>query len=518
MAAYSQPLTVFFTLILVGVNASATVFYVDINNASPTPPYADWSAAATNIQDAIDVASAGDFILVSNGTYNAGGRAVYGLATNRVTVDKPVTVQSVNGPGTTTIAGFTSAASSPPSGIRCVYLTNGASLIGFTLTNGCSRNTGDRSQEQSGGGIWCEAGGAVVSNCVLAGNSGTWYGGGAYRGTLFDCTLTNNIAGFGGGGCSNTMIRCALIRNSCSYNNLNSGGGAYSCTLSNCLVVGNQALGGGSFGGGVYASTLSGCVISNNLAANGGGAYSSFINGSLISSNRASSVGGGACSGTLTNCLVVLNSAPTGGGVYTFNDDHLYNCTIVSNTASSFRGGVNEGVVLNCIIYYNSAPSAPNGSPLSVFNCCMTPLQPGRGNFTNAPLFVDPASTPASVISYAWLQQYGLPTDGSADYSDPDGDSLNNWQEWRTGTDPTNGLSVLRLLSATAAAPGVAVTWQSVSGKTYVVERASHLGTQPDFLPLATNIVGRVNTNATTYMDTNTSAFSLDLFYRVGVQ
>ncbi len=48
-----------------------------------------------------------------------------------------------------------------------------------------------------------------------------------------------------------------------------------------------------------------------------------------------------------------------------------------------------------------------------------------------------------SQISYAWLQQYGLPINANTDSSDPDGDGLTNWQEWRCLTDPTNALSAV---------------------------------------------------------------------------
>jgi len=82
---------------------------------------------------------------------------------------------------------------------------------------------------------------------------------------------------------------------------------------------------------------------------------------------------------------------------------------------------------------------------------------------------------PASVLSYAWAQQYGLATDGLADFVDSDGDGFNNWQEWRAGTVPTDSASALRLASPTSALTSLSISWQSVTNRTYWLERATNL-------------------------------------------
>ena len=123
--------------------------------------------------------------------------------------------------------------------------------------------------------------------------------------------------------------------------------------------------------------------------------------------------------------------------------------------------------------------------------------------------------SPQSIISYAWLQQYGLPTNGSADDADADGDGSNNWQEWRAGTDPTNALSLLRLLTPAPGPSGVAVRWQSVTNRTYLLEQSTNLGGAPMFRPLRGNIAGQAGT--TTFTDTNVASVG-PVFYRVGVE
>jgi hypothetical protein len=110
--------------------------------------------------------------------------------------------------------------------------------------------------------------------------------------------------------------------------------------------------------------------------------------------------------------------------------------------------------------------------------------------------------------------QSGLPTDGSADYLDPDADVRNNWQEWCCRTDPTSALSALRLLSASRAGTNVTVTWQSVAGVNYFLERSTNLSASPPFTLLAPNLLGQPGT--TSYTDTNAATLA-PIFYRVGV-
>src|SRR5580765_7068132 len=157
----SETLVALVLFLALSMTSPATTRYVDLNSASPTSPFTSWSTAATNIQEAIDAASTDDVIWVTNGVYAVGGKVKSGDLTNRIALDKPLTVQSVNGPTATTIRGA------------------GATLNGFTLTAGATRTGGDGTNLQSGGAVLCVSSNAIVRNCLMISNTASYAGGGA---------------------------------------------------------------------------------------------------------------------------------------------------------------------------------------------------------------------------------------------------------------------------------------------------------------------------------------------------
>jgi hypothetical protein len=576
--------------------ASAATHYVNVNNSAPAPPYTNWAAAAVAIQDALDVAGPGDQILVTNGSYQVGTRIAPDGSTNRVVVTNALALQSVNGFTATSITGATN--------VRCVYLTNGAFLAGFTLNSGNAAN---------GGGIYCPSTNVLVSNCWLIHNT-AGSGGGAYSGTFTNCTFWTNqcpLTGNSGGGAYGATLYNCLLSNNYTGSTLNSGatcgGGACASVLYSCTLFGNNARGAGANGGNAYNCVLSNCTLKNGYADfDAGGAYESTLTNCILYNNRApSGSGGGVLGGTLYNCGLYWNSAGSMGGGADFSAT-LYNCILTNNTANygggegsstlvncllfnnssgGYGGGAYYGTLINCtlvsnttllytygggaynctldnsVIYYNTAGGTAADVSSCTLNYCCSPAAAGFGNITNAPLFVAPTAgncrlqsnspcinsgrnsyvttttdldgnpriaggtvdmgayeyaTPASLISYAWLQQYGLPIDGSADSADYDNTGMTVYQDWIAGLNPTNPLSVLKMNSvlATNSPPGLVVTWQSVSGVTYFLQSSSNLGSQPAFSTIRSNITGQsVSTSYTDTAATNPSSY----FYRVGV-
>jgi hypothetical protein len=348
-------------------NALATVRYVDANSLAPAPPYTNWARAAQVIQDAVDVALAADEIVVTNGIYASGGRAVgTNVLVNRVAVDKPLTLRSVNGPQVTVIQGYQVPGAErgcADGAIRCVYLTDGARLVGFTLTNGATRAVAySEFPIREGGGVWCESTNAVVSNCVLAGNSAYIAGGGAFGGTLNDCTVIGNSANYGGGVCGSESPL---------------GGGAYRATLNRCKLTANSAY---SSGGGAFGGILNNCTLSANS-----------VEASVWTR------GGGAADCDLHNCVLTGNSAGWGGGAA---GSTLNNCTLTGNLASANGGGASGSTLNNCIVYFNAARQSPNyttdpWTPVLMNYCSTTPLPTnGVGNVS-----LDPQLASASLLS-----------------------------------------------------------------------------------------------------------------------
>ena len=471
--------------------------YVSLSCTNPVSPYTNWVTAATNIQDAVNAAMAGETVVVTDGVYSSGSTFA-GDQANRIAVTNGALVESVNGPAFTSIVGEGPVG---PAAVRCAYVGDGSRLAGFTLTNGCSGVFG------YGGGVYCDSRQGQVSNCMLTGNS-AHVGGGAAHGTLYKCTLTGNLS-------------------------MEDGAGAFNAALSNCMLIGNTSLGGA--GGGAALSILNNCTLEANSAIEGGGAalLSDLVTCTLIG-NSAVNCGGGVSGGSCLNCTFSGNWAYDGGGAM---EASLYNCKLTGNSASGGSGGgscggslydstitgnaasngsgggVHGGTLLNCIVTYNAAAEGTNyDSASSLSYCCTLPLpDTGTGNITNDPWFVEYGAgdlhlSPSSAcvnagsnsgthvpvdmdldvriqqgvvdmgayespyLPPAWLLQYELPADGSTTFEDGDKDGYNNSEEYLADTNPTNDASFFpRLTNLTGSAVFAIDVAPTSTGRVYDV-------------------------------------------------
>lgn len=334
---------------------TATNRCVRKDSPNPALPYDTWDNAAHDIQTAVNAAVAGnkDEVIVAPGVYDTGQAKESWLSlTNRVLINKAIVVRSRdNDPATTIIEGaWDPVTTNGPGAVRGVSLSvAGAKLIGFTVRNGATLTA--PSGDTWGGGVNAHAE-AMISNCVIVGNSAAGYAGGVFKGQIYDSLIVSNRSlSYGGGFHASTLNRCTVTRNSAFY-----GAGGSNPSATNCLFTYNSALNGGAVRGDNAAFSLNNCLMYGNLALG---------------------QGGGAVRGPIS----------------------LYNCTIVGNKAlgGASGGGVYQAsLVVNCIIYFNTAELRPatesnisSVNALSITNSCSYPAISGWpvGNITSDPVF-----------------------------------------------------------------------------------------------------------------------------------
>ncbi len=373
----------------------AATRYVWDSCPTPIPPYTVWSNAAVNIQDAVDVSSPGDLIRVTNGTYSSAGAAAPGhTLTNRVCLTNGITVSSVNGPAVTIIQGAGPIGSDDSR--RAAYVGTGSVLLGFTLTDGHTKDSSAPEIDQCGGGVLLDGG--LMSNCVVQACAADLNGGGAFirgdgevynssflvntsaygagmyfssGGYVSKCVISNNTAAWGGGGAF--FLGAGYLHDSDVMQNYASGGsGLYFLnggTADDCRIFNHPA---NDWGGGIVfensGGVLSNCFVYGNSSAYGGGIYlyyGGMVDGCTVSNNSSSSDGGGAYfehGGVVQNCLFTTNTAAnTGGGIYLLYGGSAIDCSIHGNGSAFYGGGVFVddlgGVVSNCNVSDNRSDS-----------------------------------------------------------------------------------------------------------------------------------------------------------------
>ncbi len=332
------------------------------------------------IQIAINLASAGDEIVVAPGTYFE----------DIDFLGKRLTLRSSGGAAVTTIDAI---GRFEPVITILGSSADGSVIEGFTLTRGQAT---DPAPGERGGGIYIDSANVTVRDSVLIDNFAT-SGGALYanaseltiEGTIFEA---NESTSSGGGlylNNTNVTITDTVFASNASGNR---GGAAFliggSSSIGNCEFIGNTALDRG----GAINSTSGQQMLAFNSTFHGntvGDADNEGRGGAIYHISTTDAV--------INNSLFTENSATAfGGALYAAEDILVRNSTFVGNTTGNVNGlvGAFEARLRNCIAWDNGPTPMPSSGNVATHSIIEGGFA-GAGNLgadsSDEPIFVNRA-------------------------------------------------------------------------------------------------------------------------------
>ena len=202
-------------------------------------------------------------------------------------------------------------------------------------------------------------------------------------------------------------------------------------------------------------------------------------------------------SATCTNGTLAVNYTMAGNATNGVN----YAASPASGSLVITNGATNAALTITPLYPWNSGTARTIRVSLAVGSYVI-----GSANVATCTLVSMPMATNNTPLW--WLAQYNLPTnDAGAMYED--GDGMPAWQEYIAGTDPTNALSVLRIVNVSG---GRATFSPAFTNRIYAVLSATNVAST-NWLPLSLYQAG--TGTLTSLALTNTAP---QMFFRIGVR
>ncbi|MCK4302873.1 MAG: right-handed parallel beta-helix repeat-containing protein [Candidatus Eisenbacteria sp.] len=328
----------------------------------------DGSGDYAKIQLAIDAASGGDIIELTNGTFTGYQNRDLDY------LGKAILIRSESATPSACVIDCGSAA-------RGFHFHSGEGSVSvlqdITITNG---------YKDDGGGICFETSSSpLITGCIFSSNVAAFGNGGAIycdrssSPAFTNCTFSSNTASHGNGGAiychgtsSPTLTGCTLSGNAANWGGAIFGDSA-SCTITNCIFSANAAdWSGGGIDCHTSSPTLTGCVFWNNTAGyNGAGAIC------WLSSSP-----------TFTSCTFFGNDAGQyGGGVSCWHSSApTFGNTIIAESADgeALHCDATSSATFSCCDLYNNEGGDWTGGIAGQLGT--------NGNISQNPLFCDAAN------------------------------------------------------------------------------------------------------------------------------